>query len=86
MTIVLSFPPETERKLKDKAERRGVSVEKYLDQLVEQDVTSEFSFDNSPLKTPEERSKAWLAWCASHRPLPFEADDSRESIYEGCGE
>jgi hypothetical protein len=25
-------------------------------------------------------------WIASHARLPYEADDSRESIYDGCGE
>ena len=86
MTIVMSFTPDTEKRLKAKADRRGLSIEKYLDDLVQQDVHTEFSFDNAPLPTAEERAKAWLDWCASHKPLPFEADDSRESIYEGRGE
>lgn len=33
-----------------------------------------------------ERSAAWRAWAASHRPLSQPVDDSRESIYEGRGE
>ena len=86
MTIVMSFPPDTERKLKARADRRGLSIEKYLDELVQQDVHSEFSFDNAPLPTAAERAKAWLEWCASHRPTYHEVDDSRESIYEGRGE
>ena len=86
MTITMSFPPETERKLIAKAARRGVSIDKYVDELVQQDVHSEFSFDNDPLPTPEERAKAWLEWCASHRPVYHEVDVSRESIYEGRGE
>jgi len=86
MTITMSFPPETEKRLKAKADRRGLSVEKYLDELVQQDVHSDFSFDNGPLPTAEERSKAWLDWCNSHRPVYHEVDVSRESIYEGRGE
>jgi hypothetical protein len=35
-------------------------------------------------------SEQWIAelraWIASHPRLPYEADDSRESIYEGRGE
>ncbi|MGH7227216.1 MAG: hypothetical protein ACRELF_28705 [Gemmataceae bacterium] len=34
----------------------------------------------------EEWVKEWRAWTASHKPLPFEADDDRESIYAGRGE
>ena len=40
----------------------------------------------SPLPTKEERLKAWLAQTSQPRPLPFEADDSRESIYAESGE
>jgi hypothetical protein len=28
----------------------------------------------------------WRAWAASHKTLPFEADDDRDSIYAGRGE
>lgn len=39
---------------------------------------------------PELTAEQWVAdferWAESHRHLPHEADDSRESIYEGRGE
>jgi hypothetical protein len=40
----------------------------------------------SPSLTAEEWVAELRAWAASHKPLPFEADDSRDSIYAGRGE
>lgn len=34
----------------------------------------------------EEWVKEWRAWAASHKPLPYVADDDRDSIYAGRGE
>jgi hypothetical protein len=35
-------------------------------------------------KSAEQRIANLRAWIASHAPIPYEADDSRESIYEEC--
>ena len=37
-------------------------------------------------ETTEERVARFLAWVDSHPKGDVIADDSRESIYEGCGE
>lgn len=34
----------------------------------------------------EEWVKEWRAWAESHKPLPYVADDDRDSIYAGRGE
>ena len=39
-----------------------------------------------PQVSPEEWCAQFETWAASHRVLPHEADDRRESIYEGRGE
>jgi hypothetical protein len=39
-----------------------------------------------PSLSPEERAREWRAWVASHKPLPHEVDDDRDSIYAGRGE
>jgi Arc/MetJ-type ribon-helix-helix transcriptional regulator len=36
--------------------------------------------------TAEEWCERFETWAASHRPLPREADDSRDAIYAGRGE
>lgn len=91
MTVTLSLPPEIERTLKANASRRGMSLENYALEVLKQDVSVEKAevsqeIINAPLPTKEERSKAWLAWCSSHRPMAQDIDISRESIYEGRGE
>ena len=42
-------------------------------------------FDDEQHQTAQQRIDNLREWCASHEPLPYEADDSRESIYEDCG-
>lgn len=48
----------------------------------------EVSAGNPPKeeKTPEQKVAEFLAWANSHSHITAIADDSRESIYEGCGE
>ena len=42
-------------------------------------------FEKELHQTVQQRIDNLREWCASHEPLPYEADDSRESIYEDCG-
>lgn len=95
MTVTLSLPPETERKLKAHATRRGMSLENYALELLERDNLSvdevkgsvpPITVNNTPLPTKEQRLQAWIALTSHPRPLPYEADDSRESIYAEDGE
>jgi hypothetical protein len=87
-SITLQLPPDTERRLREKADRSGQSLESYLLRLAEQAAAAESGAAKpSPAElTPEQWSAEWRAWAASHRALPGEVDDSRESIYEGRGE
>jgi hypothetical protein len=39
-----------------------------------------------PALSPEEWEKEFRSWVASHKPLPYVADDDRDSIYTGRGE
>jgi hypothetical protein len=39
-----------------------------------------------PGETPEQWAARFLAWAESHPNLGGTVDDSRESIYESCGE
>jgi len=86
MTLTLSFPPETERALKERASRQGKSIANIVVELVQRETQTEARTENGSTMTPHERAQAFLAWAASHPTLPFEADDSRESIYAGRGE
>jgi hypothetical protein len=46
----------------------------------------EVAHDKPIFGSRDEWSRALREWAASHPPLSYTADDSRESIYEGCGE
>ena len=84
MSLILELQPDTELLLREKAASQGIPLDAYVTELIKRDV---FVDDQSALsKTPQERAAAWLAWANSHQPLPVIADDSRESIYAGCGE
>jgi hypothetical protein len=87
-SVTVELPPETERRLRERAARNGQSLETFLGQLAEQAASVEGSSASPPGEklTPEQWSAEWRAWAASHRALPGEVDDSRESIYAGRGE
>lgn len=86
MTVTLSLPPEIERTLKANASRRGMSLENYALEVLRQDrfpVEDSKDFYSLP---PEERAREFLKWAEDHDHITGVVDDSRESIYEGCGE
>ena len=58
-------------------------VEKTV-QLLQQAVGQQPS--TSQAVSAEDWEMAWRAWAASHKPLPYEADDDWESICAGRGE
>jgi hypothetical protein len=89
MAVMLNLPAETERILKDKAEKAGLTLQRYLQGLAEREATLPSGTVPSPSSlSAEEWSAAWRAWANSDRQLPsgLAIDDSRESIYAGRGE
>jgi hypothetical protein len=90
MTITLDLPPETEAKLREQAATQGAKLEEYLSELAQHwasgNGTSPAPVGPPKEKTPEQRIAEWREFVASHDYITAVADDSRESIYEGCGE
>lgn len=84
MTVTINLPSEAEQKLRAAAERRGETLEAYLEWLAIQ--SGGDSAGKAARRTPEERVAAWREWVASHATNPHVADDSRESIYGDRGE
>ena len=91
MTL-LQIKDETYRRLAERAAAENATVEEYIDVLVDRMTQGSPPQDEKREPTPAERKKALdelLARAeerAERYPPGFEADDSRESIYEGCGE
>jgi hypothetical protein len=83
MTITLQLDADLERRLRDEAARRGQTVEQYLERLIEQSLPT---VPATAALSAEEWIAQMRAWAESHPPLPYIADDDRESIYAGRGE
>lgn len=83
MTVTLELKPEVEAHLVAQAKAQNVSVEEYIQGLLESLAGTESTFNT---RTPEERAKAWEKWVAGHGAgIPVILDDSREAIYEDDG-
>ena len=84
MNLVLHLSPETEAKLLQQAVLVGKPPEEVAMKALEEQLATE-----NPVMEPQ-TARQWVAdfhrWAESHRRLPHEADDSRESIYAGRGE
>ena len=89
MNISVPVSPEVEAKLREQAQAAGKDIASFVREALEEKLAllRDSQSDNGHGDLPAEQ---WIArlrhWAASHRALPYEADDSRESIYEGCGE
>jgi hypothetical protein len=84
MTVTLNLSQEAERRLRELAAQSGQTVEQYLEGLVTAPPAGTRAGQTE--LSPAAWETAFRAWAASHQPLPQDADDSREGIYEGRGE
>ena len=92
MNLILNLPPETEAKLKEQAAAVGRAPEEFVLITLEERLAAGSAQAGAERRGLPDRLAAeqWIArfrkWAESHRRLAHEADDSRESIYEGRGE
>ena len=87
MTLHIALSPETEAQLRQRAAEAGKDPAEFAREALEEKLAGSFhtAADEAPLPA-DQRVAELLRWVASHRPLEHDADDSRESIYEGRGE
>ena len=80
-TVSVPLSEEAERGLRKRATARGSTLEEYARTVLEREA-------GVPLQDPETEAwiERWRSWCASRPRSDHFVDDSRESIYEGCGE
>jgi hypothetical protein len=82
MTVTLELKPEIEARVAAQAAAHGMSVEAYIQSVIESLAIplDEATFSNM---TPEERAKSWDEWLNGDEGVtgPAFLDDSRESIY-----
>ena len=87
MTLHIALSPEAEAQLRQRAAEVGKDPVEFAREALEEKLAS--SPHPTAVQTPlpaDQRVAELLKWIASHRPLEHDADDSRESIYEGRGE
>jgi len=87
MTLSITLPIEIELALREQAASDG----KDLAALVLEAVTEKVACDRAEAgengrPSGGQRIAELRSWVAGHRRLSYDADDSRESIYEGRGE
>ncbi len=84
-TLFLDNVPDTLlSKLQQLAAMEQIPVTEKTVQLLQQAVGEKASIAQA--LSAEEWEKEWRAWAASHKPLPYEVDVDRDSIYAGRGE
>ena len=69
------------QRLRQRAAERGVAPEELARTVLEQEAAPP-----APDPSAEQLIAELRAWIASHPKRDIKVDDSRESIYEGCGE
>ena len=85
MPIMLQVKPETASKIQARARERGVSVDVYLQELIDQKETDS---ERSKWLSSQERVRMLREWASGHTVnTPLLSDDaiSRERIYGECG-
>ena len=78
-TVPLSLAAR--QQLHERAAERGVPLEEFARTVLEREAA---------VPTPKQSAEEWVAelraWAASHPVRQLSMDDSRDAIYEGCGE
>ncbi|RJP42118.1 MAG: hypothetical protein C4547_00715 [Phycisphaerales bacterium] len=85
MTLQIPLSPEAEVRLREQATAAGKDLATFVLEVVEERVAGTNGL-NTPALSPQQWSREWHEWAASHRRLDRAVDDSRESIYAGRGE
>ena len=80
-SVNIPLSEEAERQLRRRAIVRGLPLEEFARTVLEREAAA-------PIADPSAEAwiARWRAWAASHPRSDHWVDDSRDSIYEGCGE
>jgi len=83
MTVTLELKPEIEERIKQKAAEKGLTVEAFIETVINADVNRQSDRSFQETATAEEWEKALKNWIRNFPEHPVLSDDaiSRESIY-----
>ena len=83
MTVTLELKPEIEERIKQKAAEKGLTVEAFIETVINADVNRQSDRSFQETATAEEWEKALKNWIRNFPEHPVLSDEaiSRESIY-----
>ena len=82
MTITLELKPEVEARAIEQAEAHGVTVEAFLESIIEENLNGQEEKSFAETASLDEWTREFEEWVASHDYIIAPpADDSRQSIY-----
>jgi hypothetical protein len=80
-SVIVPLSEGAQQQLRRRASERGVPLEEFARTVLEREAAVPVSDQSA-----EEWVAEWRAWAASHPKRELSVDDSRDSIYVGCGE
>jgi hypothetical protein len=80
-TVTVPLSESARQQLGQRAAERGVPLEEFARTVLEREAAVP-----EPQQSAEQWIAEWRAWTSSRPRRELTMDDSRESIYEGCGE
>jgi len=80
-TVTVPLSEEVKQQLRRQASDRGMPLEEFARTVLEREAAV-----SVPQQSAEQWIAEWRAWTSSRPRRELTMDDSRESIYEGCGE
>lgn len=86
MTLTIELPAEVEEALREQARVAGVDVATYVAHVVRDDVANHVTAGPAAHRNRKGFSDRLDSWTRIHPKNASPIDDSRDAIYEGCGE
>ncbi|MBL8812799.1 MAG: hypothetical protein JNM43_21720 [Planctomycetaceae bacterium] len=86
LDVHLQLPPEYIDALRQHAAANGEDVSTYVSALITDHLQSDANFTRRSIGSPQDFDEWLNSWAERHPQLKHVIDDSRESIYAGCGE
>jgi len=86
LDIHLQLPPEYIDTLRQHAAANGEDISVYVSHLIADHLQPDVASSPKSNGTPQDFAEWLKSWAERHPQLNHVVDDSRESIYAGCGE
>lgn len=86
LNIQLQLPPEYIDALRQRASAQGENLDVYISHIIAEEVQAELGATRRHEDKAKDFGQWFRAWADRHPRVDHIIDDSRESIYTGCGE